>query len=100
MTARRNVTLFAFALAALVTVATLSQHDRAGAAVVVSHDAHAPIDAQDQPATSNVDDQRLDVQLWTLMAAGGAVALGLVLLGVRLALGWTKPPPDPEEVHH
>jgi hypothetical protein len=100
MTAQRHVLVFALALAALVIVATLAQYERAAAAVDVAHDAHAQIDAQDQPATSKVDDQRLDVQLWTLMASGGAVALGLVLLGVRLALGWTKPPPDPEDVHH
>jgi len=101
MAAQRNVLLIAIAFAALLIVATLSQHERAGAAVVVSHDAPVQIDAQDQPAGgSNADDQRLDVQLWTLMAAGGAAALGLALLGIRLALGWTKPPPNPEDVHH
>lgn len=100
MVAQRNVLLIALAFAALLVVATLAQRGHAEASAVVAHDTHAQIDTQDEPATSNADDQRIDVQMWTVMAAGGAAALGLVLLGIRLALGWTKPVPEQEEAHH
>ena len=46
--------------------------------------------------TSSEDD-RVPVQVWTILAAGGAAALGLVLYVVRLALGWVKPPPPPSD---
>ena len=50
-----------------------------------------------QDATA--DEQRLSVQMWTVLAAGGAAALGLVLFLLRLALGWVKPPPPQEDAH-
>ena len=57
-----------------------------------------PTELLQQDATT--DDQRLPVQVWTVLAAGGAAALGLVLYLVRLAMGWVKPPPPPDESEH
>jgi len=50
--------------------------------------------------TDGGSDQLLPVQLWTVLAAGGAMGLGLVLFLVRVALGRVKPPPPQEEAHH
>ena len=51
-----------------------------------------------QEATTN--DDLLKVQMWTVFAAGGAAALGLILFLVRMAMGWVKPPPPQEDPKH
>ena len=49
---------------------------------------------------SSEPDQRVPVQLWTVLAAGGAAGVGLVLFLLRVALGRVKPPPPQDESHH
>lgn len=57
---------------------------------------------EEQPVQDPDDDDRVPVQVWTVLAAGGAMALGLVLFMVRAVLGLVKPPPPPQESaeHH
>ena len=53
-------------------------------------------DAALAQASDGAEDTRVPVQLWTVMAAGGAMALGLVLFLVRVLLGRAEPPPPQE----
>ena len=94
-----------FLTAALIAIAfvVFASQDYASAADVASHHAQA-IDAQDAPAdggAQQTDDQRVDIMVWTLFAAAGAAATGLVLLAVRAGMGWVKPPPpQQDDAHH
>ena len=96
----------AVALAALLWFVALpssapraSAHDAAPAISDVGHATHAsPVHAQGNDAPQG--DSRVEVQLWTLVAAAGAGAIGLLLLLVRMIMGWVKRPPPMEEAHH
>lgn len=54
-------------------------------------------DAALAQASDGAEDTRVPVQVWTVMAAGGAMAVGLVLFLVRVLLGRAQPPPPPQE---
>lgn len=87
---------------AMIAFASASTRDHASAANVASQ--HAPtLAAQDQPSdggAQQIDDQRIDIMVWTLFACAGAAAVGLMLLAVRAGMGWVKPPPQQDDAHH
>jgi hypothetical protein len=55
---------------------------------------------QAQVDSGNADDSRVEVQLYTILAAVIAAGVGLLLLLARITMGWVKPVPPPEEPHH
>ena len=52
--------------------------------------------AQQTPSSDGQDDQRVPVQVWTIVAAAGAAVVGLGLYALRRALGLVPPPPTAE----
>ena len=94
-------------LAAAVTLAllwvvaiTVDEHGSALAAGDEDVGWTARAGAFAQGAAGAGGDERVPVQVWTVLAAGGAMAVGLALFLLRLAMGWTKPPPPQEEHEH
>ena len=77
----------------------------AGVLAVLGPTAVQAVDGDDEvaivdvsPQTSDADeDNRVWVQSWTLVAAVGAAAVGLLAFMVRAIMGWVKPPPPQEE---
>lgn len=55
---------------------------------------------QDADPAAEDKDTRVGVQVWTVTAAGIAMAAGLILFLLRIFMGWVKPPPSQEETHH
>lgn len=52
-----------------------------------------------QTTKNDASDTRVPVQLWTVFAAAGAGCVFLLLLLLRMAMGWVKRPPPQEEAH-
>ncbi len=46
------------------------------------------------------DGERVEVQVWTVFAAGVAAALGLLGFLLRALMGWVRTPPPQDEAHH
>jgi hypothetical protein len=72
-----------------------------GAFVVARSETHGGLamsapQRQETPANGGQDDQRVPVQVWTIVAAAGTAVLGLGLYALRRALGLVPPPPTPE----
>ncbi len=84
------------ALDAVAPQMTVARERGSAIAVGASHLGLAPI----QGTEAQDDGQRVPVQLWTVLAAGGAAGVGLVLFLLRIALGRVKPPPPQEEARH
>lgn len=47
-----------------------------------------------------VDDSRVEVQTYTILAVVAAAGLGLLAFMVRVIMGWVKPPPPQVENSH
>jgi hypothetical protein len=105
MSFARNASVLIIAITALLLFALASMNNTrvsAADAPSIASQHNIAIDAQARPADdkSPYDSQRIDVVLWTLLAAGGAAGVGLILLGVRIGVGWVKPPPEQDDTHH
>ncbi len=60
----------------------------------------AIVDVSPQADSVGDNDSRVEVQTWTLFAAAGAAAVGLLAFMVRAIMGWVEPPPPEEESSH
>jgi hypothetical protein len=72
----------------------------AGAGPIVSVQPQEDGEEGVQDGAASEPDERVEVQVWTVAAAGIALAIGLVLCLVRILMGWVKPVPAQEDAHH
>ncbi len=88
-------------LAAVALIVGLLVILGATAAQAVDDD-HETVTVETSPQIDGVadDDSRVEVQTWTIFAAAGAAAVGLLAFMVRVIMGWVEPPPPEEESSH
>jgi hypothetical protein len=90
--------VLAFVLPTGVVPATESTH--VSAATVVADSSAAPqVHTLTQETTDN-DDDRVPVQVWTIIASVAACAVGLLGFYIRLRLGRVAPPPEQPDAGH
>ena len=73
---------------------------------IAAHDGGAGsaqrIRSAQQASDDDGGDSGMEVQLWTVLAAGVAAGVGLLLYLVRIIMGWAQPPSrqQQDESHH
>lgn len=98
----RKLLLVPLAAALCIAWYTTAQSDALAAQIdhTSANDATVLVAPQVDDQGDGASDSRVDVQVWTILAAGGAASVGLLLLLLRIVMGWVKAPPPPEEAHH
>ncbi len=98
----RTLMLAAAVTFALLWVVAITVDEHGSALALGDEDVGWTAPAGDfaQGASDADGDERVPVQVWTVFAAGSAMAVGLVLYLLRLVMGWTRPPPPQEEHEH
>jgi hypothetical protein len=85
--------VLAFVLPASVVPVTGNTQVSSAVAIVAVDSSGAPhVEAQAQEAVD--DDDRVPVQVWTIIASLGACAVGLLGFYIRLRIGRVAPPPE------
>jgi hypothetical protein len=100
--------LLILGLVAVVPIWSVATGASQGAKTVAAREAAIVREQQEMPtqidrvaqADQSDDDTSMEVILWTVLAAGIAAGVGLVLYMVRVILGRVRIPPPQEDTHH
>jgi hypothetical protein len=96
MNERLLIVAGAFLVAVAAWAAWASGPDRAAAAVAPGGSIGVPA-ALPQAQEARDQDDRVPVQVWTMVAAAGAALVGLAAFAIRWKLGRVAPPPEQGE---